>query len=79
MPGVKPTLGSLATLVNINERLVGLLYRPTRDSTEQQLQDILDNPEKLTLLFTLLERLQRSVHLVRVTPVEVSLGTPRDE
>jgi len=79
VPGVKPTLGSLATLINIDERLVGLLYRPTKDSTEQQIQDVLDSPEKLNLLFTLLERLNRSLHLVKITPVEVSLGTPRDE
>ena len=79
MPGVKPTLGSLATLININERLIGLLYRPTKDATEQQLQDVLDSPEKLMLLFTLLERLNRSLNLVRITPVEVSLGKPRDE
>lgn len=76
---MKPTLGSLATLININERLIGLLYRPTKDATEQQIQDVLDNPEKLNLLFTLLERLNRSLLLVKTTPVDVSLGTPRDE
>lgn len=75
---LKATLGQLAALININERLVGLLYRPTEESLKKQLQDIIESPAKMELLFTLTDRLNRALGSVKTAPVEVSYRPSRD-
>lgn len=76
---MKASLGQLATFININDRLLGLIYRPTKESLRSQLEDILEHPEKLELLLTLTERLNRSLVLVKRSSVEFSVIDSREE